>query len=116
MKYEVGFQTSNQSFPVQFSGSHIGSTANPTPCSTIILPASKWEGSNSPYAQQVAIDGVTPTSKINLQMSAAQLEELRDIECAFVAENYDGVVIIKATGDKPEIDITMQFTIKEVQV
>ena len=114
MKYEVGFQTSDQSFPVQFSGPSAGSAS--VRLNEIILHASKWDGSDSPYAQQVTLKGVTPKSKINLQMEAAQLEALRDIECAFVAENHDGVVFIKATGDKPEIDITMQYTIKEVKL
>ena len=46
---------------------------------------------------------------VNLQLRADQI-----LNTAFTAENDGGVVTVKAIGDKPEIDITIQATIMEV--
>ena len=63
----------------------------------------------------VNISGVTSTSKIDLQPTAAQLVELQDAEITLIAENNNGVITIYALNSKPTKDYTMQVLITEVQ-
>ena len=87
---------------------------NRYPRRTVTLLASDWVGENSPYYQTVYIDGVTENSKVNLSATADQLEAVRGQELVLVAENYGGTVVVKAVGEKPQNDFTVQATIKEV--
>lgn len=80
----------------------------------IPLPAASWVGTASPYHQVVAIQGITPTSKVDLQPSVEQLAIFHQKDLAFVTENEDGVVTVYAIGDKPLADYTIQATITEV--
>ena len=75
----------------------------------IVLPVSDWKGAVSPYTQVVAVEDVSVNSMVNLQLRADQI-----LNTAFTAENDGGVVTVKAIGDKPESDITIQATIMEV--
>lgn len=80
----------------------------------VTLLASEWTGDGSPYSQVVAIEGVTPRSKVDLQPSVEQLEIFHDKDIAFSTENEDGVVTVFVIGDKPTNDYTIQATIMEV--
>lgn len=80
----------------------------------IPLPAASWVGTASPYSQVVAIEGVTVTSKVDLQPSVEQLAIFHQKDLAFVTENEDGVVTVYAIGDKPTADYIIQATITEV--
>ena len=81
----------------------------------ITLLATDWVGEVSPYSQVVNISGVTPTSKIDLQPTAAQLVELQDAEITLMAENNNGTTTIYALNKKPTINLTMQVLITEIQ-
>lgn len=81
----------------------------------LTLTAENWKGAVSPYAQTVAVDGATLTSKIDLQPSAEQLEQLRMANTALAAENDGGLVTVYAFGDKPAGVLTLQATVTEVQ-
>lgn len=81
---------------------------------TIMLLSSAWIASNGSYSQVVAIDGITKTSKIDLQPTPAQLSQLLDDEIALTAVNDSGIVTVYAIGEKPTIDFVMQVTITEV--
>ena len=83
--------------------------------STITLLATDWVGEVSPYSQVVNISGVTSTSKIDLQPTAAQLVELQDAEITLIAENNNRVITIYALNNEPTKDYTMQVLITEVQ-
>ena len=82
--------------------------------SYIDLPASKWQGAESPYHQVVDVDGITEYSKVDLNPSVDQLEVFHDKDITFVTENDDGVVTVYCIGQKPTNDYTMQVTITEV--
>ena len=76
----------------------------------------KWQGTESPYSQVVAIDGVTKYSKVDINPSVEQMDVFHEKDIAFVAENEDGVVTIYCIGQKPTKTYTMQVTITEVNV
>ena len=80
----------------------------------VALFADKWVGEASPYSQIVTIPGVTIYTQVDVTPTAAQFELMRGKELAFVAENVDGVVTIKATGQKPTNDYVLQVTLHEV--
>ena len=80
----------------------------------VTLLASKWEGTESPYTQEVVIEGTTPLSEVTLKPNAEQLESFRDKELALHIENHGGTLIAYATGDKPLNDYTIQVGITEV--
>lgn len=79
----------------------------------ITLPAGLWKGAVSPYAQTVTVEGVSVTSKVDLQPSA---EQLQGRNLALLAENDGGVVTVYALGDRPESDLVIQATLTEVVV
>lgn len=94
----------------------IEQTHSPKFVSNVTLLASAWQGTASPYTQVVAIDGVTPHSKVNLQFDAEQLSVFHEKDAAFVAENENGVITVSCVGQKPIHDYTLQATITEVIV
>ncbi len=83
---------------------------------SVVLPASKWVGTESPYSQVVSITGVTENSQVDLTPDANQLAIFHHKDLAFVTENEDGVVTVYAIGEKPTNDYTIQVTITEVAV
>lgn len=82
----------------------------------VALPASAWNGTDSPYWQIVSIATVTTNTQVDLTPSAAQLSVFHHKDLAFVTENEDGVVTVYAIGQKPENDYTIQVTMTEVIV
>ena len=78
--------------------------------------ANKWEGETSPYRQIVTIPGVTNYTQIDVTPTAAQFELMRGRELAFLAENENGVVTMKAIGEKPTNDYVLQVTLHEVSI
>ena len=78
------------------------------------LLASNWQGNHSPYSQVVAITGVTPISKVDLQPTPEQLTIFHKKDLAFVTENVNGVITVYSIGDKPLNDYEIQATITEV--
>jgi hypothetical protein len=87
----------------------------PARITNITLPASAWTGADSLYSQEVAIDGITECSKVDLLPSVSQLAIFHNKDVAFVTENENGVVTVFAIGDKPTQDYTMQVQITEVE-
>ena len=81
----------------------------------VTLLASAWQGDEDPYSQVVAIDGVTPNTKVDLLPDVEQLAIFHDKDIAFVTENDNGTVTVYAIGDKPTKDYTMQAALKEVE-
>ena len=82
----------------------------------ITLPAAGWKGAASPYSQEVAVDGVSVSSMVDLQPDGALLELLRQQELTLYTENNEGIVTVFAVGDRPAQDITVQSSIVEVSV
>lgn len=83
---------------------------------TIELFSSAWIGTESPYSQEVAVNGAHEYSKIDLQPSALQVVDLQNQGVALMAENEDGVITVYAIGGIPNADYTMQALITEVAV
>ena len=81
---------------------------------TVTLPAANWTGDTSPWSQMVTINGVTAGSKIDLQPTAAQVDEMQGSDVALMAENDNGTVTVYALYSKPTADYTMQALITEV--
>lgn len=82
----------------------------------ITMYADKWEGSSSPYSQVVSCNGVQVNSKVDLQPTPMQLEELRSAEIALMATNDNGVVTIYSFYDKLPSTMEMQVLITSVEV
>ena len=82
----------------------------------VTLLASGWVGTASPYAQVVAIAGVTTNTQVDLTPSIEQLSIFYNKSLAFVTENENGVVTVYALGDKPTGDYVIQATLTEVTV
>ena len=80
----------------------------------VSLPASSWEGSDGLYSQVISVDGVTPTSKVDLLPSVEQLTVFYDKDLTLLTENEGGVVTAYAIGDKPANDYTMQAQLTEI--
>ena len=81
---------------------------------TVTLLSSGWAGESSPWSQVITINSVTANSKIDLQPSAEQIDEMQDSDVALMAENDNGTVIVYALYSKPTVDYTMQALITEV--
>lgn len=82
----------------------------------VTMPAADWQGTESPYFQVVACNGVDINSKLDLQPTPLQIVELQDKEISLMATNTNGVVTVYAIGNKPTSDITMNVLVTEVAV
>ena len=81
----------------------------------VSLPGDGWKGALSPYSQTIAVEGVGLTSKVDLQPGPEQLEQMRVLGMALAAVNDNGLVTVLAFGAKPQVDMTLQATVTEVQ-
>lgn len=84
----------------------------------VTLLASKWVGTASPYSQVVTVDGATVTEKsqVDLKLTDEQVIRFTEKKLTFTTENDGGVVTVKAIGQKPLNDYTIQVTITEVDI
>lgn len=83
---------------------------------TILLSANAWEGTSSPYSQVVNCHCATECSKIDLQPTPEQIDELQSEAIALMATNNTGTVIVYAIGGKPAHDYTISALVTEVSV
>ena len=89
--------------------------ASPPDLGTITLGTS-WSGSG-PYSQTVTVSGATVTSnsKIDIQLTAAQIASLiSDGVTGLVIENNAGTLTAYAVGATPSASMTVQVTVTEV--
>ena len=70
------------------------------------------------YGQVVNVNNavITPSSKVDLQITSEQMVVFHEKDLAFVAENEDGVVTIYCIGSIPQNDYTVQTIVTEVLV
>lgn len=85
------------------------------PAASVTLLASAWQGDNGVYSQVVNLDGVTATTKVDLQFTDEQVIIFKDKNVTFTTANDGGVVTVKAIGDKLTNDYTIQVTVTEVE-
>lgn len=93
----------------------IDSFVLPTP--GIIHLSTNWtQDADNRYYQVVTVQNavVTPTSKVDLQVSPEDLTIFHEKDLAFVAENDDGVVSVYCVGQVPQNEYDLQCTITEV--
>ena len=83
---------------------------------TVTLSASTWVGSGSKYSQVVSIPGITTKTKVDIQPTEDLLALLYLASFGLYVENNEGVVTVFAIGATPNIDITVQLTLSEVEV
>lgn len=91
------------------------SAANPPKVLGSISLAAAWSGSG-PYYQTVTVSGATVTanSKIDLQLTAAQISALITNETtSLLIENNNGTLTAWATGAAPSAAMTVQCTVEE---
>lgn len=93
-----------------------GTGAN-LPVTSVQLSADGWKTVDKKlHSQEVAISGVTPYSKVNLELNEEQLAHFLEQNLAMLTRNTGGVVTVYAVGSKPAQDYTIQATIQEVRV
>lgn len=73
-----------------------------------VLLAAAWSGTDAPYTQELAVDGLLSTQNGNISIgqsaTPAQRKAARDAILS-VTGQADGKLIITADGDKPRVDI-----------
>lgn len=81
------------------------------------LPAGAWESlGQTLFCQRVTPEGITPRSRINLDLSPEQALSLFGQGTAITLCNEEGLVTALALGSKPSRDYTLQATVKEVSI
>lgn len=81
---------------------------------TSITLGTTWNGSASPYYQDISVSSVTNTSIVDLQPTPDQLASWQDDGFAFTTLSGDGVVRVYVAGGLPSSAITVQIKIQEV--
>ena len=99
---------------VSMAGPFGGSGGAGVKLTAITLPAANWKGGESPYSQVVEVEGVTVSSKVDVQLSTEQMGIFQNKIIAFQAVNSNGMITLYAYGGKPDTDLTLQATISEV--
>ena len=81
---------------------------------SVTLAANKWAETQAVYYQIVQMNGVSPNSKIDIQLSPDQILEFMADDISLTTSNNNGTVTIYAIGNKPTYDLTIQVLITEV--
>lgn len=105
---------SGGSIEVTMDGPFSGGGGSSAKMNTIFAAVNNWKGGTSPYFQIVTIENISVNSKVDLQMSAEQLEALSDQSVAFTCSNNGGIATLYAIGDKPNITCEFQVTMSDV--
>ena len=91
-----------------------GNGANAVRIASFTAAKDAWKGGESPWSQVVSVPGVSAGSKVDIQLSPAQLQTFHAMDIAFTTENDGGTVTLYAIGDMPTEDLTFQATLMEV--
>jgi hypothetical protein len=81
---------------------------------TVNVPAANWKGGESPFSQVISVDGVTVSSKVDVQLIMEQSMQFSDRIFAFQAINSNGVITLYSYGSMPDVDFAILATISEV--
>lgn len=101
------------SFSVTMDGP-FGNAGSSVKLISFTAPVANWKGGTSPYFQTVEVTGVSVNSKVDIQLTAEQMQQLHGMNIAFTTENEGGTVTLWAIGDKPREDMTFLATLTEV--
>ena len=105
---------SGSNIQVKMNGPYGGGGGAANKITTLSAPVANWKGGTSPYSQVVAADGVTVSSKLDVQLNDEQVTHFENTRIAFQAVNNNGVVTLFAYGSVPDVDLEIQATITEV--
>lgn len=81
---------------------------------TVTLLADGWVGSEKPYTQTVSVSGLgaEQNGQASLAQGAAPEQETAAIKAVLsVSAQADGSLTIKASGQKPSVDIPIEVTL-----
>ena len=84
--------------------------------SDITLRADSWTGTSSPYSQVVTARGADATSKIDIQPTPEQAEQLKREGASLMAVNDGGVITVYAINNRPTSDYIMSVFITDCVV
>ena len=82
----------------------------------IMLPAADWKNAESPYFQEVVIDGISASGMVSIQADREQIAYLGESGIALHIDNDGGVTTAWAVGGKPDADMVLQVSITEVVI
>lgn len=86
----------------------------------ITLDVDKWEVDDSfaeeipshvCYCQEIALEGATINSRLDLQPDVDMLAEFQSLGVVFVTKNVDGAIFVCSLGNKPTKTYNMQATL-----
>ena len=100
---------------ISLDASDVGASSPPDVGSVTL--GTSWSGAG-PYSQTVTVTGATVTSnsKIDIQLTAAQISNLiSDGVTGLVIENNAGTLTAYAVGATPSASMTVQVTVTEVE-
>ena len=85
--------------------------ANKSTIVSATLSTANWTGDSAPYSYTLSVDGVTATSNQEilpaLDVMSEQIEALQAANIVDAGQE-DGVIILRAFGDKPSIDLPIR--------
>lgn len=79
------------------------------------LLASNWQGTQAPFTYNLAVEGITSTSNQEILLSTnVTLEQVEIAQSANILDGgqSNGVMTLKAWGDKPSIDIPVKIILR----
>lgn len=83
---------------------------------SVSLPTNRWVAVSGAYTQTITVSGSTTKSKIDLQPTSSVISVLINSKCTgMYVENNNGNLTVYAVSNKPNVDITVQATICEVE-
>lgn len=80
-----------------------------------VLSASSWSGSSAPYTYTLSVSGVTESNINEINFSASATDtQIEAYQNAILKDGgqSSGEIILKATGDKPTIDIPITIIVR----
>lgn len=89
-----------------------------TTVKTVTLSGNNWTKEDDyQHYQVVALEGVTTSTRIEIQPTPGLLQLLYVASLGLYVENIEGVVRVYAVGTSPEgTDLTVQLALTEVEV
>lgn len=98
-------------FTAQFTGPYSGQAA--AKVTELTLYKNNWKEAESPYTQEITVEGVSANSVVNLAAGAETLTVLTQSRSMVYLENDGGTIRAVAVGGKPTADVNVQAIIQE---
>lgn len=99
---------------VRMEGPFGGGGGSSAKISGVTLYADNWKNAESPYFQDVIIEGVSASSMVSIQATKEQIAMLCKNGIAIHIDNDGGITTAYAIGAKPTEDMNFQVSLMEV--